>query len=83
MNFIETLKIQFKGRFDRWKRARSLVILTGSLPLQSYNTFIDFGSYSGLTKNGSFGLRIWTLVNKNITEFSNYNNIKNFLYYSI
>ena len=83
IDFILSTKIQFKGRFDKWKRARSLVFTYGSFPVQSYNSFVDFGSSTGITKNGSFGLRIWNLLDYKLAQFSSYKTVKNFLDYSL
>lgn len=55
-------RVQFKGRVGgrRSRRARKLqVISEGIMPLHSYNSKIEYGESSGLTRFGTVGIKIW------------------------
>ena len=53
------LRIQVKGRFDRWRRTKSIIAMSGTIPYQSFNTYIEYGSSTSFIKKGSFGVRLW------------------------
>jgi len=53
------VKIEFKGRVNRWRRTK---IIRGSRKIISYikyDTRIEFGSGKAVTRKGSIGIRIW------------------------
>ena len=56
---VKGLRIQFKGRFDRWNRTKSLVFTSGNIPLQRKDADIEYGSSHGLVKKGVYGIRLW------------------------
>lgn len=58
------IKLQFKGRFDRWRRTKSLIAKGGSIPAQTFNALIEYGSSKGFVKKGAFGIRIWIRYEK-------------------
>ena len=56
------LKIEFKGRVNRWRRTKIIRGIGGEkvlLPLFSYNTLIEFGSSKSITRKGALGIRLW------------------------
>lgn len=73
--------IQIKGRFDRWKRTKSLVSSTGILPLQTFNINIEYGSSKGVVRKGTFGIRIWIRYKKSFNWFYKYG-FEQYFYYS-
>ena len=76
------LKIQFKGRFNKWKRTKKWIAQAGNLLVQSYNTYIDYSCVKGLVKKGIFSVRIWLQFKKN-SKFIIKKNLINFFQYSI
>jgi len=76
------LKIQFKGRFNKWKRTKKWIAQAGNLLVQSYNTYIDYSCVKGLVKKGIFSIRIWLQFKKN-SKFTIKKNLINFFQYSV
>ena len=76
------LKIQFKGRFNKWKRTKKWIAQAGNLLVQSYNTYIDYSCVKGLVKKGIFSIRIWLQFKKN-SKFTIKKNLMNFFQYSV
>ena len=56
---LKGFRIQFKGRFDRWNRTKSIVYTSGNIPFQRQDLDIEFSSSHGLIKKGLFGIRLW------------------------
>lgn len=56
---IKGVKIQIKGRFDRWRRRKSLISSSGIFPIQTISKDIEFSSTKGVIKKGTFGIRLW------------------------
>lgn len=57
---IEGLRIQFKGRFDKWNRTKSILFEVGkSIPKQTFSIFIEYGATKGFIKKGTYGIRLW------------------------
>ena len=85
------LKIRLKGRIDKWKRSRTWISDTGSLILQSYKSYIDYGCTKGLVKKGVFSIRVWLqykplFVNelkKTIFKYYKYSKIKQKIKFNI
>lgn len=61
LNFskIQGIKIVIKGRFNGAPRAKKKTIQLGLLPLQSFNSNIDFFNSTSYTPNGTFGVKVW------------------------
>ena len=53
------MKIEFKGRVNRWRRTKIIRGVSGVLPLYSYETRIEFGSNKAITRKGALGIRLW------------------------
>lgn len=81
---IKGLKLQFKGRFNKWSRTKKWVAQAGNILLQSYNTCVDYSCSKGLVKKGIFSTRIWIqydlkskyILKKNILKYFQYSYIK-------
>ena len=80
---IKGLRIQFKGRFDRWNRTKSIIYTSGSIPFQRKDIDIEYGSSHGQVQKGIYGIRLWVWYGKNYHQkykelFNHfwYNNIK-------
>lgn len=57
------MKIEFKGRVNRWRRTKIIRGVSGVLPLYSYETRIEFGSSKAITRKGALGIRLWFCYN--------------------
>jgi hypothetical protein len=62
---IKGMRIQFKGRFDRWNRTKSLIFTTGNIPLQRKDIDIEYSSTKGMVKKGTYGIRFWVWYGTN------------------
>jgi hypothetical protein len=76
------LKIQFKGRFNKWRRTKKWGVLVGSILLQSYNTNIEYAYTQGLVRKGIFSIRIWLQYKTTFITAFKENLIKYFKYSS-
>lgn len=56
---IKGLRIQFKGRFDRWNRTKSIIYTSGSIPFQKKSLDIEYTSSHGIVPKGTYGIRLW------------------------
>jgi hypothetical protein len=57
---IAGLRIQFKGRFDRWNRKKSICEESGNgIPRQKFSIFLEYASTQGLIKKGTYSIRLW------------------------
>ena len=52
------LKIQFKGRINKRKRARSIHFKDGIITLQSHSSRVEYGYTNAYTKSGSLGVKL-------------------------
>lgn len=80
---IKGLRIQFKGRFDRWNRTKSIIYTSGSIPFQRKDIDLEYASSHGQVQKGIYGIRLWIWYGNNYHQrykdlFNNfwYNNIK-------
>lgn len=62
------MKIEFKGRVNRWRRTKIIRGISGVLPLYSYNTRIEFGSSKAITRKGALGIRLWLCYRPSFEE---------------
>lgn len=54
------IRLQFKGRFDKWRRTKSILFESGeSIPKQTFSIFLEYGSTKGFIKKGTYGIRLW------------------------
>lgn len=56
---IKGLKIKISGRINGAPRAKTKTLQIGSIPLQSFNSLIDYHNSVSYTANGSFGVKVW------------------------
>jgi len=60
---INGIKIIIKGRFNGVPRARKHILLIGKVPLQSFDSKIDYYQSTAYTSNGTFGVKTWICEN--------------------
>lgn len=74
-------RIKLKGRFNKWRRTKSVYINRGRLPLRIHDSKISYSSSYGCIRRGLFGVKIWICYDK---HFSNKleSDLKNYLLYS-
>jgi len=58
------LKIQFKGRVNRWRRTKIITGARGIIPFNSYKTAIEYATATAITRKGALGIRLWVYLNK-------------------
>ena len=56
---ISGIKIVVKGRFNRAQRAKKKLIVIGEIPLQTFDSIIDYHQSVSYTPNGTFGIKVW------------------------
>lgn len=77
-NDIKGIRIQVKGRFNKWSRTKSIIMEVGSfIKTQVFDYKLEFGSCKGVNKKGAFGVRVWLMYDKKF----NLNYKKHFLNY--
>lgn len=60
---FERIQIKIKGRFNGAPRASHKFINIGkSIPVQTLNSDINYGESVAYTSNGTFGIKVWTLL---------------------
>lgn len=63
---VDGLKILIKGRFNKRRRTKTIVLQQGQIPLQTLKTPIDYHQTQAITLYGAFGIKIW-LAKKQFT----------------
>ena len=58
------LKLKFKGRINKRKRARTIIVNQGTMTLQSDSTRVEYGYAQGYTKSGLIGIKLWIFYDK-------------------
>mgnify|MGYP001949589631 CR=1 FL=1 len=79
------LKLRFKGRINKRKRARTITINQGVMALQSDSTRVEYGYSEGYTKSGLIGIKLWVFYKKtfknklknNFLQYIEYSKLKN------
>lgn len=56
---IDGIKVLIKGRFNKRRRTKTIVLNEGQISLQSLNTPIDYFQSQAVTIYGSFGIKVW------------------------
>lgn len=56
---IEGIKIMIKGRFNKRRRTKTIVLQQGEISLQTLKTPIDYHQTQAITLYGSFGIKVW------------------------
>lgn len=78
------LKIKFKGRINKKKRARSINFKKGIITLQTHSSRVEYGYTNAYTKSGSLGIKLWIFyeqnfkneLKKNFLQYIKYSNMK-------
>jgi hypothetical protein len=56
---VDGVKILIKGRFNKRRRTKKIVLQQGQISLQTIKTPIDYFQTQAVTIYGSFGIKIW------------------------
>lgn len=56
---IDGIKILIKGRFNKRRRTKKVVLQEGQISLQTVSTPIDYYQANAVTLYGTFGIKIW------------------------
>lgn len=56
---IEGIKILIKGRFNKRRRTKKVVLQQGQISLQTIRTPIDYFQTQAVTIYGTFGIKVW------------------------
>lgn len=56
---VEGIKILIKGRFNKRRRTKTMVIQEGQISLQTIRTPIDYYQTQAITLYGAFGIKVW------------------------
>lgn len=56
---VDGIKILMKGRFNKRRRSKKLVLHEGQISLQSISTSLDYAQDRAVTLYGSFGIKVW------------------------
>lgn len=62
---VDGIKILIKGRFNKRRRTKKVVLGEGQISLQSLDTSLDYCQTQAITLYGSFGVKIWISKRKN------------------
>lgn len=63
---VDGLKILIKGRFNKRRRTKTIVLQQGQISLQTLKTPIDYHQTQAITLYGAFGIKVW-LAKKEFT----------------
>lgn len=58
---LSGIKIKLSGRLSKSNRSRTKFLTAGAVPCQSFKTPLNYFSGTVKTRNGSLGLKIWTV----------------------
>lgn len=56
---VDGIKILIKGRFNKRRRTKTIVVQQGQISLQTIGTPIDYHQTQAITIYGTFGIKIW------------------------
>lgn len=56
---VNGIKVLIKGRFNKRRRTKTLIIQQGQISLQTLKTPIDYYQTQAITMYGSFGIKVW------------------------
>jgi hypothetical protein len=56
---IDGIKILIKGRFNKRRRTKKVVLQQGQISLQTIKTPIDYFQTQAVTIYGTFGIKVW------------------------
>lgn len=58
-SLIKGLKIKIKGRFNGAPRSKTRMFKINKLPVQTFQTSLDYSQSVSYTSNGTFGIKVW------------------------
>lgn len=61
---VEGVRVLIKGRFNKRKRTKTIVVQKGEICLQTLKTTIDYHQTQAVTIYGSFGIKVWLAKKK-------------------
>jgi len=64
---IDGIKILIKGRFNKRRRTKKIVLQEGQISLQTISTPIDYYQTQAITIYGSFGIKVWISKSQTIS----------------
>ena len=56
---VDGIRILVKGRFNKRRRTKTIVVQKGEISLQTINTSIDYYQTQAITIYGTFGIKVW------------------------
>ena len=76
------LKVEFKGRVNRWRRTKIIKGKRGVIPYNSYATRLEYATATAVTRKGALGIRLWVYYNLNVdTGYERYIKVNKILKY--
>ena len=61
---VIALKVQFKGRVNRWRRTKIITARRGIIPYNTYATRLEYATATSVTRKGALGIRLWVYFNQ-------------------
>lgn len=58
-SLLNGVKLKIKGRFNGVPRAKTRILQIKNVPLQTFDSNIDYYQAVSYTTNGTFGVKIW------------------------
>jgi len=56
---VTAIKVEFKGRVNRWRRTKIIRGTSGIISFFKFNMHIEFGNGKSITRKGALGIRLW------------------------
>ena len=83
---VIALKVQFKGRVNRWRRTKIITGKRGIIPFNSYQTRLEYATATSITRKGALGIRLWLYFDNSCSSrieagFKNYIKVNKILKY--
>lgn len=83
---VIALKIQFKGRVNRWRRTKIITGKRGIIPFNTYKTHLEYATATSITRKGALGIRLWVYFDDSFSwrieaGFKNYIKVNKILKY--
>ena len=61
---VIALKVQVKGRVNRWRRTKIITARRGVIPYNTYATRLEYATATSVTRKGALGIRLWVYFNQ-------------------
>jgi len=69
LSVVKGIKIVITGRFNGAPRSNKKILIVDTVPLQSFDSIIDYYEDTAYTQNGTFGIKVWTCEKKKVQIF--------------